>query len=464
MFGLEKENMINDNNRTMKRFLGILFIALISCGAQAQNDEKYGDTEEQQIKCKQALSVYKSFLKQKNYKDAYPGWKEACEVCPQSVSESLYSDGARILKIELKKAKGERKAALADSLMVVYDTRIELFGSTSRSPNNSCKIVGYKAGDMYKYFPDSLAPANALFKKSLDCMGNETAASTLSGYYLTSYKLLQAAEGESADDILALMLTEYLTLQAICDYNIANRTKESTIEGYKKAKANIDEIFILIANCEKMVPIFEKKIAASPDDMDLKIKALKLMNGKDCTESDFYLKLAEEVHQADPTNESAYAVGMGYLKKEQYSKSLGYFEQAAELCDDCPDLEKYLLRAGQVASVLKQTSKARSYANKVLQINPKSGDAYLLIGDAVATGAKQCADAGIGERAVYWVAVDYYYKAKSVDSSVSDKAQKKINAYSGQFPTKEDLFTFGIAVGSTFTICTGETSKVRARN
>ncbi|MGB0424498.1 MAG: tetratricopeptide repeat protein, partial [Flavobacteriales bacterium] len=268
---------------------------------------------------------------------------------------------------------------------------------------------------------------------------------------------------EEADETLALMLTEYLTLQAISDHNIANQTKESTVEGYKKAKANIDEIFVLIANCEKMVPIFEKKIAASPDDMDLKIKALKLMNGKDCTESDFYLDLADTVHMADPTHESAYAVGMGYLKKDEFSKSLNYFEQAVELCGDCPDLEKYLLRAGQVASVLKQTSKARSYANKVLKINPNSGDAYLLIGDAVATGAKQCADGGIGERAVYWVAVDYYYKAKSVDSSVADKAQKKINSYSGQFPTKEDLFTYGIAVGSTFDTCLGVSTKVRAR-
>lgn len=455
--------MINDNNRTMKRFLGILFIALISCAAQAQNDAKYGETEEQQIKCKQALSVYKSFLKQKNYEDAYPGWIEACEVCPKAVSQSLYSDGARLLKKELKKSEGIRKAALADSLMAVYDTRIELFPTTSRSPNNRCKILGYKAGDMYKYFPEKLAEANAIFKESMDCLENKTAASTLSGYYLTSYKLLQAAEGDAADETLAMMLTEYLTLQSISDYNISNQTKESTVEGYKKAKANIDEIFVLIANCEKMVPIFESKIAANPEDMDLKIKALKLMNGKDCTESDFYLSLAEDVHKADPTHESAYAVGMGYLKKEQYGKALSYFEQAVELCADCPDLEKYLLRAGQVASVLKQTSKARSYANKVLKINPQSGDAYLLIGDAIATGAKQCKDAGIGERAVYWLAVDYYYKAKNMDSGIASKAQKKINSYSGQFPTKEDLFTFGIAEGSTFTICTGESTKVRAR-
>ena len=445
----------------MKRFSGLLVMVFTVLGAHAQGDEKYGDTPEQQLLCKESLSIYKNFMKQKNYKDAYPAWTEACKQCPPKASQTLYSDGAKLLKNEIKSAEADKKKVLVDSLMMVYDQRMELFPSTSRSPNNRCKVLGYKAGDTQKYLKDQIAEANSMYKESFECLGNKSSAATISGYYLTSYKLLQKAEGDAADDLRSDMLTEYLTIQEVADYNIANGTKEKTIEGYKKAKANIDEIFVIIAECESMVPTFEKKVNADPENMDLMKKALKLMNTKDCTESDFYLMVAEKVHQAEPSAESAYAVGMGYLKKSEYSQSMGYMVEAVKLCEDCPDKEKYLLRTGQVATILKQSSKARSYANKVLQINPNSGGAIMLIGDAIVAGAGQCDDGGIGKRAMYWLAVDYYAKAKRVDSTVTDKAQKKINTYSAQFPSTEDCFKFGLSKGDSFTTCIGESTTVR---
>ncbi|MEO0404702.1 MAG: hypothetical protein AAF193_07515, partial [Bacteroidota bacterium] len=212
-----------------------------------------------------------------------------------------------------------------------------------------------------------------------------------------------------------------------------------------------------------MVPIFERKVEAAPDNHDQNKKFLKLMNLRECDESDFYLKLAEMVHTVEPSHESAYAIGIGYLKKKDYKQAMKFLDEAVELCSGCSDEERYLLRAGQVANILKQTGKARGYAKKILALNPKSGEAYLLIGDAVVAAAPSCDDGALGQRAMYWLAVDYYYKAKNTDSSVAEKAQKKINTYSKQFPEKKDLFTVGIDEGSSFTTCTGEATKARAR-
>ena len=445
----------------MKRFLGILVILFVVLGAQAQGDEKYGDTPEKQLLCKESLSIYKNFMNQKNYKDAYPAWTEACKQCPPKASQSLYIDGAKLLKKEIKGTTEERKKVLVDSLIAVYDQRMELFPSTSRSPNNRCKILGYKAGDTQKYLKDQIAEANAMYKESFECLGIKSSAATISGYYLTSYNLLRNTKGEEANDLRSNMLTEYLAIQEVAEHNINNGTKERTIEGYKKAKANIDEIFVIIAECDSMVPTFERKVNADPENMDLMKKALKLMNTKDCTESNFYLTMAEKVHKAEPSAESAYAVGIGYLKKSEYSKSMGYMEEAVKLCEDCPDKEKYLLRSGQVATILKQSSTARSYANKVLQISKNSGEAIMLIGDAIVAGAGKCDDGGIGKRAMYWLAVDYYARAKREDPSVADKAQKKINTYSAQFPSTEDCFKFGLSKGDSFKTCTGESTTVR---
>ena len=62
----------------------LLLMAPLS--GMAQDDSRYGDTPDQQLKCKEALSVYKSYKKQKNYDEAYIQWRKACDVCPETAS------------------------------------------------------------------------------------------------------------------------------------------------------------------------------------------------------------------------------------------------------------------------------------------------------------------------------------------------------------------------------------------
>ena len=53
---------------TLLTACSLLLMAPLS--GMAQDDSRYGDTPDQQLKCKEALSVYKSYKKQKNYDEA----------------------------------------------------------------------------------------------------------------------------------------------------------------------------------------------------------------------------------------------------------------------------------------------------------------------------------------------------------------------------------------------------------
>ena len=100
----------------------------------------------------------------------------------------------------------------------------------------------------------------------------------------------------------------------------------------------------------------------------------------------------------------------------------------------------------------------------MLAINPNNGQAYLLHGDAIAAMSGACDDGALGARSVYWLAVDYYNRAKNVDSSVDSVANKKIAQMKQQYPSKEDIFTFTKKEGESFTVpCIGETTTIRAR-
>ena len=444
----------------------------------AQDNTKYGATEEQQLLCKEALSVYKSYKKQKNYGEAYQQWEKACDVCPEGVQESLYSDGATFLKNEIKTSKkagdDARVTVLVDSLMFVYDKRMELFPATKKKPNNRCHVLGRKASDFFKYNKTEAIAAYDMFKESIDCVGAKSTASVLSGYYVTSFysmKALNKIDKEQGTARKAQMLTDYLMLVEYANTAIANANgKEKTIKSYQSAIENIEKTFVTIAQCDDMVPVLQANVDASPDDMELKKKVLSLLVNRECTENDLFIPVATAVYEVEPSASAAYAIGIGYAKQSNYSESFKYMEEAVSYCDNCAEQTTYLLKAGQIASALQKSSTARRYARQVLALDPNNAEAYMLIGDAIAGASKACDDGAIGKRAVYWLAHDYYARAKGMDAELAEIAGKKMRNMEKQFPTIDEIFALGLSAGSKFTVkesgscpCSGETTTIRVR-
>lgn len=452
----------------MKQFalLTTLMLGWMMTGVvYAQDQSQYGATEEEQIICMEALSVYNSFKSQKNWTDAYVTWQKACRVCPPDVKESIYIDGVRIIKEVLRVEKTPaRKKALADSLMTVYDLRMEYFPASTRNANNRCFVLAYKAGDYSRLFKSDYETAYNMYKEAVGCLEAESSANAVSSYYLAIFEMYRNAGADARGAYLSDLLTEYLVLQDYVDANLRNSDDERVVDGYEKARNNLDEIFVQIAECDQMLPVLEQKVADNPGDGELKKKVLRLMNKKDCSDSDFFIQVAKDVYDIEPEHSSAYAIGMNLLKKGEYNDALKYLEQAVELCSDCMEGETYLLRAGQVASVQKLFSKARNYAKRVLAINSKNGSAIILEGDVIFSMSSQCDDGALGSRSVYWLAYDYYAKAKSADPSVAEAASKKMSAAKAQFPSKEDIFNYTKKEGDPFTVpCVGESTTVRAR-
>ena len=460
--------------QTLLTALGVLLAATASLA----QDERYGDTPDQQLKCKEALSVYKSYKKQKNYDEAYVQWRKACDVCPETASEGLYADGASFIGKELKKVEDEdpRKAGLVDSLLYLHDKRMELYPSTKRSPNNRCVVLGRKATDFYKYNRDQHQAAYAMFKESIDCLKEESSATTLYQYYTASfYTMKRELKGDTVAqaNMRAQMLTDYLALTDYVQAGLARAQeagKDRDVKRYEKAKGNIETVFVAIADCADMVPVLDAAVAADPDNMDLKLKVLRLLNKKECTDNDLFLPVATAVYSVEPSAPSAYAIGIGFAKASQLDSSFTYMEDAVNRCGDCTEKLTYLLKTGQIASAMGRTSTARNYARKVLAVDAENADAYMLIGDAIAGSSSACNDGALGGRSVYWVASDYYARAKRLNEELAEKASKKMANMAKQFPTVDDIFTYGKQAGGSFTVpnkpgcpCSGESTTIRVR-
>lgn len=457
----------------MIRFLSsflLLLVCSVAGSAHAQDDSKYGDTPEQQAACKENLSLYETYYKQKNYNDAYPFWQKACEVCPPKVSQNMYIKGINLLKRQMKaalKAKDNARAiGLRDSIFMYYDLRIEHFPSTNKKPDNGCEVLGRKAMDWTSLNKKKALEARPYFEESIACLEERSSAAVMNGYYGLLAKVLNdAEEADAKQAAIGDLLNEYLRLS---DYIEAGRQNElaagdsAGADKFATTQKNLDEVFVQVANCDDMVPVLESKLEANPDDLDTQKKALRLLNEKNCTDNDIFLPVAEAVYAVEKNADAAYSIGIQLAKKGDYNAALPYFEEAVELCGDCPKAARNLMKAGQVAKNAGQVSKCIRYARKATKADPGNGEPYLLIGDAVASMVSACSESPLGGREVYWLATDYYQRAKSIDGNVASKANTKISQIKKSYPTVDDLFTYGIDEGKSITIqCLGETTTAR---
>ena len=308
----------------MTRFITSLLLALTmtSSALLAQDDSKYGDTPEQQAACKENLSLYETYYKQKNYDDAYPFWQTACEVCRPKSPQNMYIKGVNLLKRQMKaavKAKNnERAIALRDSVFQFYDLRIAHF-STSKKPDNGCEVLGRKAMDWTSLNKRKALEARPMFEESIACLEDRSSAAVLNGYYGLLAKVLnEAEEAEAKQAAIGDLLNEYLRLSDFIEAGRQNELAAGDSAGadkYATTQKNLDEVFVQVANCDEMVPVLEGKLTAAPDDLDTKKKALRLLNEKGCTDNAIFLPVAEAVYAVEKNADAAYSIGIQLAKK-----------------------------------------------------------------------------------------------------------------------------------------------------
>ncbi|MEQ8324853.1 MAG: hypothetical protein RIC15_06660 [Vicingaceae bacterium] len=425
---------------------GILFfIGLMPAMAQG----KYGATAEDSIKCIENLSVYKDFLRENKYEKAFSFVRKVYQICPQS-SLKLYVDAEKIIGNMIKENKGdkERKNGLIDTLYLLYDARIQHFGKEGY-------VLGKKGAAMLKYGRPSYQEAYNTLKKSITLEGNASEAYVIDFYFRAALKLNE--ETAQTADFWVDMFNE---CSSIIDYNIATSTKPRDIESYTTAKENVLKMVEPYISCEVLTKFYESKYEGNKDNQKWLASAAEIMDSKDCAGSPIFFKVASRLHAMNPSTGSARNMGIMSMKKSQYGEAVGYFVEAIDLADDMTDdenlsktladLELWLSKAhfGQ-----KNYPAARTHAQKAAGYREGWGEPYMLIGDLYASSISQCSEGKDGAlKSPYWVAVDMYAKAKSVDAEYAVEAAQKIAKYSQYFPSTQDAFFHGVTDGSEYTV------------
>lgn len=136
----------------------------------------------------------------------------------------------------------------------------------------------------------------------------------------------------------------------------------------------------------------------------------------------------------------------------EYQEAMELYEQAL----DMPGADEYArdiyYSMGLAQQQMGSLSRARTYFRQALQEDSDYGPALMAIGDLYATAVSECGSMEAADRAVYWLAVDYFNRAQRADPSLASTARQKIRTYQRYYPTQEMLFFRNLEPGESYTV------------
>ena len=413
-------------------------------GAFAQkgvdNGTRFGSGEDS-VRCITNISLFVPYAKAGNFKDAYDFWKIVYSECPASTKD-VYQYGVKIMAWKVAQEKdAAKKKALIDELMGVYDNRVKYFGNDRRYGKDW--IVARKVQDYFAQTGDN-ADYNLAYgwlKEIVDEKGDNCEGLGLSLFAFSSMKKMMADPNFKEQYI-----QDYLKAANGLDAQIkaaqaANNQKE--VNNMTAYKASVDGQFANsgAADCETLQNLYASKIEEKKEDLAYLKETVSLLRRMRCQEIDAYFAASRYAYQLEPSAEAAVGMAKQAVKQKDFDTALKYFEESANLESDPATKSDDFYSMALLSFEQNGYSKARSYCQKALEINPNYGAAYLLIGKMYASTAKSVYPGdGVLARAVYYAALDKFEKAKQVDPSVTDEANSLISSYRAHLPSTEEIF------------------------
>ncbi len=430
----------------MKKIVLLISVAAMAlfCSSKLSAQGKYGPDS---TECIKYLSYYTEYYKQKNYDSALPNWRKAYSLCPPTARYSLLSDGTTLIRNLINKNQNNPvyKQQLVDSLMTIYDQRVEFW------PKYATSSLNNKALDMYNYMKDEPKKLYEGLTDVVTKIKDKTRPNIFLFQINTAVDLYKDGllDPESVINVYESAVA-YLA-QVTPKNDVEKRSIDKTIE-------DIESLFITsqVASCENLIALFSPRFNADPENLDLAKNVVKMMSKTEgCTDNDLFLNAVTVMYKKEPSHTSAYYLYKLYAGRSDVENAVKYMEEAisSEESDAVADAN-YLYELATFAFKNGNNAKAYASAQKAAELDASlAGKAYMLLGTI--WGSVVCSGNDIEQRAKYWVACDYMNKAKAADETLAEDANNLIRQYAAYFPQTAEAFMYDVTDGQSYTVSCG---------
>ena len=446
---------------------GFLAIATIA-GLSAQKagydpvNAPFGHGEDS-VKCRMNLSLMTTSAKAENYKEALTPWTAVYENCPAS-SRNIYILGPRIFKsLYASETDAAKKKQYLDKTMEIYDTRLKYYSDDKKGT-----VLAYKAYDYMELMGDK-ADSKVVYQwlgEALKEMKSEMEPKDAYSYYMVA-SLTQFLTDPSKKN---QYISDYFTVagyvdEAISKANAANDKANADYLGL--VKEGIVKAFVSsgAGDCKTLTDYYADKVEPNKADKAFLNEVINALGSVGCSESDLYFTASEYLYKLEPSAGAAIGLANKSLRDKDYDTAIKYYHEGAQLETDKNKASDYMMQLAGIFSNQRNFAKSRQAAYDALEFNPNNGEAYILIAQLYAASAQNIFPETEKRGLVFCAAVDKLQKARSVDPSVSGKANGLINTYSGYFMDTETAFMMGIKAGESVFVpgWIGESTTVRLK-
>lgn len=432
-------------------------LSLVAFAAMAQQDfsdpryARWGDTPEQREQNILNSNFLKEAVQNKDYNQAAHYFQALLADRP-SATVNIYKYGVIIYRNKAARATSmaERKV-MVDSLMMVYDKRIEFFGDDPKE--GKVYILDVKARDVLNFLKTNRAAIREAFRAAIEAGGAASNPETIVVYFSNLCEDYKTTDEVMPEEVIA----EYDRLAPM-------------LEGKDEYKDKLDAAFGLseAANCENLEKLFRGKLAATPDDPEVLSQAVALMTRAKCT-SDFYFEVAEKSYAVQPTAQMAIYLAQSFKEKGDYDKASKYLNASLATEEDPAERQKLLTQIAVIELVANNISAAAQAARQAMELNPEDGVPVFVLAQCYGISASNCGEQ-FERQAACWVAYDTMTKAITLlgsDSEYADAARTSQSAFRNRFPSQEECFMRDLKAGQPYTVrcgmASGQTTTVRPR-
>ena len=398
--------------------------------------------------CIKYLSYYSEYYKQKIYDSAIPNWRKAYQLCPPTSRYTLLQNGTTLIKrlIQQNAKNPAYRAALVDSLMTIYDQRVQYW------PKYATTSLNNKASDIYNYMKKE---PMKMYEGLTEIISINKAATTPNVFLFQ----VNTAIDLYKDGILEpeTVINAYETAIAyLAEAQPKNDAEKSAVE---KTVADVENLFISsqVASCENLLELFGPRYEADPQNLDLAKNIVRMMSVTEgCTDNDLFLNAVTTMYNLEPSHTSAYFLYKLYSSRSDVANAVKYMEEAISAAESDSETDaNYSFELAAFCYKNGKNADAVAYAQKAIELSDAlDGKAYMLMGTI--WGSIVCPGNDIEQRAKYWVAVDYMNKAKNADETLAEDANNYIRQYSAYYPQTAEAFMYDVTDGQSYTVsCAG---------
>ena len=223
----------------------------------------------------------------------------------------------------------------------------------------------------------------------------------------------------------------------------------------------------LFTSPEERIGFLESQIEKNPDDGELKAELLQLYMDEGIR--DMAYQLADEVMNDAPTARLYRTVAKMRLDDGDTDEAIRLYEESLSMESGVDAAREVYYNIGIAHQQEGRLASARTQFRRAIETDPTYVQALIAIGDLYVTAVQGCGSFEREDRAVYWLAADYFDRAaaRAENDAYANQARQRRQNIQRFFPTAEDKFFKNWNPGDRYTIdygCytwIGETTTVR---